>query len=50
MLSYFFVIYYIALADVVAKLTVADLLAKTCGRCYCHNSVIDVATTYNIVL
>ena len=32
----FFVIYYIALADVIAKLTVAGLLAKPYGRCYCH--------------
>ena len=45
-----FVSYCIALADVVAKLTVADLLAKACGRCYCHNSVVDVVTTCNIVL
>ena len=32
----FFVIYYIALADIIAKLTVAVLLAKPYGRCYCH--------------
>ena len=36
MLSHFFVIYYIALADVIAKLTVAVLLAKPYGRCDCH--------------
>ena len=40
----FFVLYCIALADVIAKLTVADLIAETYGRCYCHNSVVDVAT------
>ena len=49
MLSHFFVIYYIALADVIAKLTVAVLLAKPYGRCDCH-IVVDVVTTCNIVL
>ena len=32
----FFVIYYIVLGDVIPKLTVAGLLAKPYGRCYCH--------------
>ena len=27
------------------RFTVADLIAKTYGRCYCHISVVDVITT-----
>ena len=27
------------------KFTVADLIANTYGRCYCHISVVDVITT-----
>ena len=41
---------YITLADVIAKLTVADLIATTCGRCYCHIIVVDVVTTFNCYL
>ena len=36
---------YIALADVLPRFTVAGLIAKTYGRCYCHISVVDVITT-----
>ena len=43
-----FVIFMIALTDVIAKLTVADLIAKVYGRCYCHNGVVDVVTTCSI--
>ena len=47
MLSHLFVIYCIALAAVVAKLTVADLIAKTYGRSYCHIIMADDVTTFN---
>ena len=32
------------------KFTVADLIAYTYGRCYCHISVVDVITTCNCYL
>ena len=51
MLSHFFCYFLcFALADVIAKLTVADLIAKVYGRCYCHNSVVDVVTICHIVM
>ena len=46
----FFIIFCFILADVIAKVTVADLIAKIYGRCYCHNSVVDVVTTCIIVV
>ena len=45
-----FIIIYFILVDVIAKVTVADLIAKVYGKCYCHNSVVGVVTTCNIVL
>ena len=36
----FVIIFCFILADVIAKVTVADLIAKVYGRYYCHNSVV----------
>ena len=45
-----FVIICFILADVVAKVSVADLIAKFMADVYCHNGVVDVVTTWNIVI
>ena len=45
----FFIVFGFELADVVAKLIWQILLPKF-GRCYCHNIVVDIVTTCNILM